>query len=412
MTSSAALRLRQTAGTIDGSGQRSLLRAKPQDAALPFTVSLHGEHKPLADVWRELEQHGIGCLYQSYVWTSAWCENVAEAWGEEPLFVVGRDQQDNVAFLLPFALTRKFGTTVLGWLGQGHSNYNLGFVRSDVFAELEPGLLQNLFRTIARERSDIAAVHLFNQPMIWDGRDNPFALLASQQSADCSYEMQLRGDFDALYNERFGKRSRSSLARKERKLGQYEVVEASTPAERIRILDVFLEQKSKQFAAQGISNVFADPAIENFYREIAKTADDPCVTYNAITIDDEIIATYNGMTYDDRFYLLTASLTGKDMRRWSPGQILIREQIAERSRRGCKVFDFGSGEGPVKTAWAADSKPLADSFMLLRRTGWPLTLATQAKHRIKRMIKDNPQLFQSAKSLRRKLRGGGSIPIK
>ena len=55
------------------------------------------------------------------------------------------------------------------------------------------------------------------------------------------------GDFDALFNGRFSKRSRSTLKRKERKL--LETVpttygRAETPNDRIELLDTFYAQKA------------------------------------------------------------------------------------------------------------------------------------------------------------------------
>ncbi|MGI8724112.1 MAG: hypothetical protein ACR2J1_01845 [Methyloceanibacter sp.] len=56
------------------------------------------------------------------------------------------------------------------------------------------------------------------QPEAWDGIPNPFAKLSHQVAPNSGYAVKL-GDFDTLFKERFSKRSRGTLNRKERNDG-------------------------------------------------------------------------------------------------------------------------------------------------------------------------------------------------
>jgi CelD/BcsL family acetyltransferase involved in cellulose biosynthesis len=114
--------------------------------------------------------------------------------------------------------------------------------------------ISGLLSEVARATGAAAAI-LKAQPFSWDGSPNPFAGLTHQLTPSSGYAVTL-GDFDALYERRFSKRSRSTLDRKERKLadaGPLAYDWAETRAERLQIVDAFFAQRARQFAAMEIA---------------------------------------------------------------------------------------------------------------------------------------------------------------
>src|SRR5690348_3779431 len=56
-----------------------------------YKLELYRTPECIAEEWRTFERTAVGTPFQSYSWVSAWCRNVAEAAGEEPLILAGRD---------------------------------------------------------------------------------------------------------------------------------------------------------------------------------------------------------------------------------------------------------------------------------------------------------------------------------
>ena len=80
------------------------------------------------------------------------------------------------------------------------------------------------------------------------------AMLPHQTAPNSGYAVRL-GDFTAIYEGQFGKRSRATLERKERKLADTGPIVygwADSRNERLALLDIFFAQKSRHFTAMGV----------------------------------------------------------------------------------------------------------------------------------------------------------------
>jgi CelD/BcsL family acetyltransferase involved in cellulose biosynthesis len=191
---------------------------------------------------------------QTFDWAQAWARHVLGPEGHQPVIVVGTGGDGQVLFLWLFEMARCAGMRVLRWLGQAHANYNLGLSAPDA-AALNADDISRLLDAVAR-RTGAAAALLEAQPFQLDGIANPFAKLQHQLAPSSGYAVNL-GDFTALYEHRFSKRSRSTLDRKERKLaaaGKLTYGWAETRDEKLHLVDTFFAQKARQFAAMGIKD--------------------------------------------------------------------------------------------------------------------------------------------------------------
>ncbi|MGI9522194.1 MAG: GNAT family N-acetyltransferase, partial [Hyphomicrobiaceae bacterium] len=118
------------------------------------------------------------------------------------------------------------------------------------------------------------------------------------------------------------------------------------------------------------------------------------------SLDDTVAATFNGMRFQDTFYFLTASMDLGELKRWSPGLILMREHVEHHCRQGTALFDLGPGEGDHKAAWQGHEVPCFETHLSLRPRGWATTLLSKTKAQGKLAIKRNPILWKAAQSAR------------
>jgi CelD/BcsL family acetyltransferase involved in cellulose biosynthesis len=373
------------------------------------TVSLRitGDPQSLEAVWEELQAAAPCTGAQTFDWAQAWVRHVLRPEGHEPVIVVGSAGDGRPLFLWPFEMVGSAGMKVLRWLGQDHANYNMGLFLPEAVATFTAGDISRLLSAVARDTGTVAAI-LKAQPFNWDGSANPFAKLTHQLTPSSGYAVTL-GDFAALYEDRFSKRSRSTLDRKERKLAQAGPLTygwAETRGERLQLVDIFFAQKARQFAATGIKDIF-DAHARAFYREVALLeGDNPGrLRLGYIKVGDAVLATFSGTVCHGRINVALCSLAEGELQRQSPGALLLRHQIADACAKGLALYDFGTGEARHKDEWADAVQPLFDSFIAFKPHGFTVTLPLAALLRLKRAIKSNPRLWPLAQKIRSRLFG-------
>ena len=296
---------------------------------------------------------------------------------------------------------------VLKWLSQDDANYNLGLFAPGIAAALSGEDISRLLWLVARRSGAVAAV-LEAQPVTFDGIANPFAKLPHQPAPSSGYAVRL-GDFTALYEQRFSKRSRNTINRKERRLaeaGRLAYGWAEARDERLRLIDTFFAQKARQFAAQGVKDIF-DAHARAFYRELALLeGDNPSrLRLGYVTLDDKVLAIFGGTLGHNRLLIVLCSLIEGDHQRQSPGALLIRHQVEEACAQGLALYDFGAGSGAHKEQWSDVTEALFDSFIAFKPHALSLTLPLAARSRLKRAIKTNRHVWPVAQKLRARLFG-------
>lgn len=372
------------------------------------TVSLRitDDLQSLETVWEELQAAAPCTGAQTFDWAQAWVRHLLGPEGREPVIAVGAAANGQILFLWPFELGRSAGMKVLHWLGQEHANYAMGLFAPEA-ASFGADDLSRLLNEVARDTGAAAAVFKA-QPFSWDGSPNPFTKLPHRLTPSSGYAVTL-GNFAALYEDRFSKRSRSTLSGKARKLAEAGPLVygwAETRAERLELVDIFFAQKARQFAAMGVKDIF-DAHARAFYREIALLeGDNPGrLRLGYIKVGDEVLATFSGTVCHGRMSVVLCSLADGELQRQSPGALLLRHQIEEACAKGLAYYDIGAGEARHKEQWCDVAQPLFDSFIAFKPHGLALTLPLAAVLRLKRAIKSNRHLWPVAQKIRARLFG-------
>jgi CelD/BcsL family acetyltransferase involved in cellulose biosynthesis len=370
-----------------------------------ISIRITDEVESLKGLWEQLQAVAPCTAAQTYDWALAWTRNVLGPEGRAPVIVVGYGPKGAPVFLWALEMGRQFRVCMLKWLGQDHANYNMGLFTPEAARTLTGPDMSRLFREVGRQVGAGAAI-LESQPLMWDGVPNPFATLPHRQAPNSAYAIKL-GDFTALYESRFSKRSRRTLERKERKLmelGRLDYGWAETHAERLDVLETFFAQKAQQFAAMGVKNVF-DAHARAFYRDIAPLeGDNPSrLRLGYVKLNGHVLATFSGTICHDRLAVALSSLAEGDTQRQSPGALLLRHQIEEAANAGLAYYDLGVGQARHKDEWCNVVYALFDSFIAFKPQGLLVTLPLAAAARLKRAIKSNRMLWSFAQQVRRRL---------
>jgi CelD/BcsL family acetyltransferase involved in cellulose biosynthesis len=234
---------------------------------------------------------------------------------------------------------------------------------------------------------------------------NPFAVLPHQPSPNRGYAVLLDRDFDTLYRNRFSGRKRNGLRRKERRLsqlGKLQIGWAKNLQERHDLLDTFFRQKAEWFAKHGIADPFT-AARRRFFEKLSALPDGTAGRLEAgyLKIGDAVAATFHGSPVGNCHHMLLSSIASGETERWSPGILLMREEIRYACGKDFLRYDLGIGQARHKSEWCDEEIDLFDSYIALDETGYALTLPMAALSRAKRAIKNSPLLWSLVQTLRR-----------
>jgi len=381
------------------------IAALPGGHAAPFAwhgfdVSIGADFHALASEWSTLESHGTASMFQTHAFLGDWCETAAAAQGETPLIVCGR-RHGELQFILPLALTRRSGLTVLTWLAQSHANYGMGLLHPDAFAAFAPRSGDELMVEIAA-RCGADVVHLDHQPVRWAGHANPFALGDSARlTANDTYVVLLEDDFATQHRALFSSKTMSTLKRKQRRLEEAGVVSFEPPAdkaERQRMIEWFIAEKHSRLAEEGQDSVFDREEIGSLYSRLAGSTH---FEIDRLTVNGAPVAIALTVRSGNAAYLLNTAYSGAAFARFSPGALLLHRHVANMHAKGVRVFDFGPGALPYKLEWRPEVIPLVSSSMAVSALGRPLQLLLSLGTATKCAVKRNDPLREAVFKLRR-----------
>jgi CelD/BcsL family acetyltransferase involved in cellulose biosynthesis len=402
-----------TAAFFGASPERSPVNSRhaPIDCAGgPIRLSLTRDIASLRTRWLDLQGKSCCSFAQTYSCAEAWIRHVLIPSGQLPVIAYGESPSGQLRFIWPFETTQVMGQRVLRWLGQEQSNYNMGLFAPETAETFARADIEMLLAAIARQ-AGASCFLLERQPEAWDGGVNPFRLLKSQAAPNVGHAVSLGADFDALYHARFSSRTRSGMKRKERKLAELGEVAfgfASDASARLALLDTFFAQRSDRFAELGQHDAFADDETREFYRALAvlPESDPACLRIGYVTVGGQVAATFSGAMHHGRFIVIFSSLAeSEELRKASPGALLIQRQIEHFCREGAKLYDMGAGNGRHKSDWCDVEQHLFDSMHAVGAAGQLVAMRAALKGRLKSMIKNDPRLWAIYDGARRRLYG-------
>ncbi|HXV29436.1 MAG TPA: GNAT family N-acetyltransferase [Sinorhizobium sp.] len=370
-----------------------------------LAISVHSDMAELEAAWRALDGNSLNSLHQSYDWCAAW----TKIHGGQYLFVRGM-LDGRTLFILPLEIARGRFFRTARLIGSAHSNLNTGlFAAASAAApcvELAPALLQR----IRGELSGFADITLLEKtPAVWRGAPHPLSALPGFAHPNASFQLPLLGDMERTLTQLNAKHRRKKMRNSEKRLadlGGYDCVIAREPSEAHALLDVFFRQKAARFAAQGLPDVFADPATRAFFHALidSRSNDVPLLELNAMRMkgahDGKIISVTGLLRKGDHVICQFGSIDD-EFAACSPGEVLFYRVIERLCREGVKIFDFGIGDQQYKRSWCTIETPLWDIILPLTPRGYLAAGVHRAILHAKRAIKANRPLYAFIQRQRR-----------
>lgn len=386
------------AAAMQGRTAESPARPKASRIAHVDIVADLGEAEA---VWRALEEPGhLFTPYQRFDLLSPWQRLVGAHEGARPFIVIARDAERQPLVLLPLSLRQTHGVRTACFMGGKHTSFNMGLWNAEFAAQTAAADLDALLAPL-REHADVLS--LTQQPLSWHDQQNPFALLPRQSAVNgCPLLMMEPGGPPASRISNSFRRRLKSKEKKLQALPGYRYRPATTDADITRLLDWFFRVKPVRMAEQKLPNVFAEPGVEAFVRSacLAPRGQGRVIDIHALECDEEVIAIFAGVADGERFSMMFNTYTMSEHARFSPGLILMRYIIDRCVERGYRSLDLGIGSDEYKRMFCKDDEAIFDSFVPLTSRGKLAAMAMSSLSHGKRLVKQNPMLFDLARKLR------------
>jgi CelD/BcsL family acetyltransferase involved in cellulose biosynthesis len=391
---------------------------RPSAVPSDIRLAVHEDIAAVEEEWRAFEAIADGTVFQSFDWLSTWQHHIGSRNGVTPAIVTGRDGHGKLLFLLPLAVERGGLTRRLTWLGTDLCDYNGPLLATEFGRRVDQARFMQVWREVmARLRShprlgfDVVTFDKMQSTV--GAQPNPFIGLGVFPHANGAYLTHLTGDWETFYTDKRSSATRRRDRTKRKKMGEFGEVRFVTPANATDLaatLDTLMEQKSKAFAAMGVSDIFALPGHREFYRALAAKRD--LTHVSRLDAGSQTAAANLGLIFRGSYYHLLASYDGGELSKFGPGAAHMHDLLRYAIERGCSAFDFTIGDERYKQEWCDGQITLFDHAAPVTLRGWPAALRFHAVGRLKRFIKQTPALWDAAYKLRamigplvRRLRG-------
>lgn len=373
-----------------------------------IAIEIHRDFGRLEAEWLRFQDQAAGTFFQTYQWCSAWSATAGAAACAEPLIVTGRDPSGELLFLLPFCVRRRLGCRILEWMGGQQMTYGYGLYDRRFLRRAGTWFATEGWAVLA-QLGDVDAIDLAEMPAVWEDHEHPLQSWFSFAGRNFSYVLRLGQDFDAVYARKRSGETRRGNRKRDARLFKAAQIEVGIPQDRNeahQLIEQMFAQQRSRLAESGIHGVFSEQE-RQFVHRLIDLPDhmQPVLMPYYMKADDELEAVALGGLYGGGFWALISSLGSPKLRRYSPGDALLRRTIEACCARGLRFFDFSTGSFDYKLAWADESIRLFHAVRGLTWRGYAWALLRCLTLATKRFIKRTPFLWSALFKIRRGLRG-------
>ncbi|MBL8576296.1 MAG: GNAT family N-acetyltransferase [Mesorhizobium sp.] len=357
------------------------------------------------NVYAELARAGVHAPPQHPLWLEEWIANVSPDG-----FLTTIDCEGAPACALALEIVKSGPFHIARFIGGSHANGNFP-VSARSFLGSGTLDMAALVSAIRSQRPRVDALVLERLLPDLEGLANPLGTIEHVTSPNVALAVDLNGGFEALLERASGKRKRKkrrAQLRKYEAAGGFRRIEASTTVEVDRLLDAFFAMKAGRFQKMGISNVFGDVEIQNFFRSLFRDAllePTPPFQLHALEVGGKLRAVTASSLRGKRIICDFAAIAEDDLISTSPGEFLFFENLQAACAAGFEIYDFSVGDEPYKRQWCDIETNHFDIVLPVSPKGRLLAVALKSQASVKAYVKNNSTLWNLVKRLRQAASG-------
>lgn len=365
----------------------------------PFKVERFEKPSDIEAEWRELESEGVATVFQRYEWVDSNVRHVLPHLKAYSAIVLGR-LEGRPAFILPLQISKSGPVRMATWIGGDHSSYNFGLWSMEAVAAMARLERAEIETMLGHALADVDCAFLARTPRRHDGVAQPLAKLRGRPSPTEGYSFDLAGGFAAVLERTDGSRRRKSIRKQERKMSEagpllYDT--ARDPARASAALDFFFEHKGRRLVEQGKANSFAEPGVQDFFRELLERSqgmEEPLLEMMELSVDGKMRAVKGSGIHHGRVNAYFSTYAHDELVSFGPGRTLLFRHIEQCCENGLAAFDLGVGYEEYKTHWCDVIHELDDIYGAFTSLGSATIAAIRCRERVKDLMRRNKSLWR------------------
>lgn len=340
------------------------------------------------------------------VWLAHWAANVKSTIG---VFVFSHDGEP--VFALPVEFVSRAGRTVGRFVGGSHANANFPVMRRALDAAETAAMLAGLKAAVRAAPWRADCLHLERQLAEMSGIANPLLAEGSTVSPNVALSVSVDMPFEALLEQKSGKRKRKRFRSAQRKFeaaGDFRVIDPVPQAEAPQRLGSYLAMKASQFKRKGVANAFGNACEQAFFTALFENAkpDDRHYFYLSALDAAGVTRTVLGSSrHKGTQSVHFMAFANDDLASASPGDFLNHALIEKACGDDTKVYDLGVGDEPYKRSWCDIETWHRDVVIGLTVMGWLYARQIVLVQAAKRRIKNSKPLWDMVKRGRAMIAG-------
>jgi CelD/BcsL family acetyltransferase involved in cellulose biosynthesis len=358
--------------------------------------------------WSALEASGFSTIYQSLLWAKTWEGSDLARGRVSSKIVIGHSNAGEELFVLPLQARRLRGVTMLEFMSSPLASYGHLVCSHWCFSEAGQAWFQSHALAIFSLCEPYDLVDLRDMPSGFDGHKHPLASHFNLRGANTALTGHVSGTFDEFVKARRGSDSRKNMRWKDAKLaqaGDLQFHSALSGEALHQAADELFADQGRRLVEAGVRDPFG-PAERAFFHELISThSDQTRFSVLRLSIDgsglSSIMAGFHGDTCSD----LMTSLANSPLRKYSPGDLVLRKLIGLCCENGYRQLDLGIGDHDYKRVWAGNELELFHLVKGRTLKGICVAAFIYATQSLARVIKGNKTLRSWFNASRRYLRG-------
>ena len=299
----------------------------------------------LEKLWINFQKESLNYYFQTFKWQRDWFVQMKKYKKKSiSMYVVVVKDENNILFILPFCIYKVFFFKILSWSGFPFSDYNAPLINKKYkINKNEFNLVWDLINK--NNKSKYNCISLNNQPEMINDKINPFFFYLKNYQTEFYSGINLQD-----YLEEKGKDYLDIKYQIKRlnKIGNLQFRFAKDRDEKKRVLKFLIQNKIFQYKRTNAWNLFEINAYKKFFIKCNLRLN---INLSYLTLDKKILAAHSGYIYNQRYYYLFPAYD-INLKKYSPGKILLYFLIQDCKKKNLKYFDFTIGSEGYKKKWS------------------------------------------------------------
>ena len=337
----------------------------------------------LEKIWSNLEKDSYHTCFSSLAWVKNYIMSYDELKNEKKLRIFIIFFRNKPVCVFPLEIVNKFKINFLQWACDSKSDFNSPIQKKNF--NFDRKIFKEIWNKILKMMPEVDIIYLKKQINFFHNLNNPFINYLKNNKEGTIEQILLPKKWNNYTNQILKKKFYLDLLRTKRQIkkkGKVKFIIAKSSEKKKEIIDILVRQKKLSLKKNNIDS-FNEKDI-NFYKNFEKYKEKQFVTQvSGLKLNGEFIATHWGVVSKKCYYYLVPSMAEGEVKKFSPGKLLLSLLIRWSISKKIELFDFGLGEEIYKKSWSNKTSNIYNYIKLNRLKGIFFYIVLKIKQKIK-----------------------------